>query len=203
VTASATWVLSARRETLFAITGDATTRRGAIDGTVLRRDGGRVRLPMRHVDLGAVLAATYDPIADALYVLDEVTEARRWWSRRRARLLRIDLHDSSTPSTTLVEWPRIAPTTRFSLAVGPEGDLVLVSSGFGAHAVLRLARGPEAPWAPSHVAFGVGTLAEVPMTTDSRGVSFVTADPWARETARGVRWSDLRPIRSGDLGRCL
>lgn len=203
VMASATWVLSARRETLFAITGDATTRRGAIEATVLRRDEGRVRLPVRHVDLGAVLAATYDPVTDALYVLDEVAEARRWWSRRRARLLRVDLQEPQTPAIVLVEWPRIAPTTRFALGVGLEGDLVLVGSGFGAHAVLRLARDSEARWAPSHVAFGVGTLAEVPMTTDSRGVSFVTADPWARETARGVRWSDLRPLRSGDLGRCL
>ncbi|MCB9604826.1 MAG: hypothetical protein H6722_01675 [Sandaracinus sp.] len=170
---------------------------------MLRRDGGRVRLPVRHVDLGAVLAATYDPVADALYVLDEVAEARRWWSRRRARLLRIDLHDSSTPAATLVEWPRIAPTTRFSLGVGPEGHLVLVASGFGAHAVLRLTPDAEARWVPSHVAFGVGTLTQVPMTTDSRGVSFVTADSWGRHSVRGVRWSDLRPVRTGDVGRCF
>ncbi|MCB9600099.1 MAG: thrombospondin type 3 repeat-containing protein [Sandaracinus sp.] len=203
-----TYVLSSRREVLFSVRGDRPTRSGVVSATLLPADGSSDVFDDRSVELGQVLAATYEPIQDVLYVLDEVEERRGWRVRRHARLVRVGLHGVPREDATAVlpveivaEWPRIGLSTRFALSPGVDGTLWLVASGGAAHTVLRL--DASSVLRVLGVTVGAGALTEVPVAVDGRGLSYVTEDLLGRERARGVRVRDLRVPRGTEVSSCF
>ncbi len=131
-------VLSARRRTLFAFERESAGERRRVRALDLvdRRWNG---LDEEGAPLGHVLAATYSPVDDALYVLDEIP-ARP--GRSRARLVRLELELGATRGTVLAEWPRATTNDRFALTVDPAGALYLAGTQAGARlSVVRLESG--------------------------------------------------------------
>lgn len=105
------------------------------------------RLPLGPAaQLGEVLAATYSPTDDALYVLDRVAPRDRshpLFPGRWARLVR--LHPDGVMHTVEAYWPAVGSNDRYVLATEPSGAVWVVASpsrGARAHAVVRLTRAP-------------------------------------------------------------
>lgn len=196
-------VLSARRELLWTLEGDARTAEGRI--TLRSLAGGGVRA--KAATLGRVLAATYDAVRDAVYVFDEVD--RRRGRGRTVRLLRFDPLVEGRHPEVLGRWPRLGWTSRFALAPDQDGALWLFASGeWGPHLVLRLepragrGRG-SARWRATGFAIGMGVLANVPIRLSDRGASYVTEDWWGRQRVRGLSHGELRSPRRAEVGRCF
>lgn len=194
-------VLSATRDRLWVLEGDAETRAGRVRVAALDRGLTRVeRMP-----LGRVLAATYDAVRDVLYVLDEVRRGRR--HRRVARLLRLPASvDGSLEE--LRRWPRLRWTSRFALAPDHDGSLWLAASSRFGHVVLRL--GPRSSpqgrerWQASGFAAGWHTLTGAPIRVSERGLSYVTEDRWGRQRVVGLERSRTRtPPGHRELVRCF
>ncbi len=121
-------VLSASREELF-IVGESVDA-VAVDG------GARRSLALGDVELGTILAATYEMAQDRLFVLDEIERERSGLRRhgahagrseRVARLVSID--PSGSGAGVLASWRRASATTRFALGAAQDGRLYLASSG--------------------------------------------------------------------------
>jgi hypothetical protein len=119
-------VLSARREELWTF---------GPDSSVIGLDlvsGRRRQLPLSRV-FDQVLAATYSPADDRLYVLDETTT---WRGSRIARLSRLD--PDSSVFAVVQQWPRVNGTSRFALTAAPDGTLWIAASGSNSHVVAWL-----------------------------------------------------------------
>lgn len=198
-------VLSGRRDLLWTLEGDSRTAEGRISLRSLADGGARTRA----ATLGRVLAATYDAVRDALYVLDEVD--RRRGRRRMVRLVRFDPLVEEREPEILGRWPRLGWTSRFTLGPDQDGALWLFASGeWGPHVVLRLgprvgrgrARGLPR-WRATGFAIGSGVLADVPVRLSDRGASYVTEDWWGRQSVRGLTRDELDPPRRAQVGRCF
>jgi len=178
----ALFVLSARRGELFyggGVLADGTQPGDlfAIDAT----SGGvrLVELPASFA-IGRVLAATYSPADDSLYVLDEParSSSRRGFRHfATARLLRIAPDGGA--AEVLLETPRLLGSTRFALAPGIDGTLYLVAgigAGVGAvHVVVRFAITGERLEAIAFAA-GRGALAAGQARATERGLTVMTVD---------------------------
>jgi hypothetical protein len=190
-------VLSARRGTLWVLGG-----RSLADGSelhdvwahdVARAEWRRLGLPPE-LALGRVLAATYSPADDRLWVLDEVGERGR---ERRARMLAI--HPDGNAGEVLGSWRRRGHNERFALSAEPSGALWVAgwpTSG-SVHAVLRLTRAGAAlvedGWALS-----VGRLVPDGARANDEGLT-VIVDGRGRAGPE-VRFHDVRSLRRGHGG---
>jgi len=211
------FVLSARRELLWALGGDMDSVEGMIEMRDLNRDdASRVSAPLGHV-----LAATYRAEDEALYVLDEVRHGRGRHARRDVRLLRVVANLTNQAEVQVeASWRRASNNQRFALVAAPGAGLWVVASpdsmrGAGAHVALLLrpvveddtdedepghddhGHGREGDREPSwHLAgwqFGPGLLAEVQPRADARGLSYIVEGRDGQE-AVGLRFADLRGL---------
>lgn len=163
-------VMSARRETLWVIGGvdeddvplDDLWAYDLSSETWQRVEVSSTVTPER------VLAATYDAVSDALYVIDEVRGAGLH-PRPRARLLVLDA--LGRWARVAAEWPRLLPHARFALAADASGALWLAASAaaHGGHVVVRFRADDDGP---DLIGFDVG--------------SGVLASRWARADGRGL-----------------
>jgi len=200
-TSEATLVLSATRRTLFAIRGESTSGRGTLRATRLLPDGRSEDLGTEALPVGRVLAVTYEPNEDVLYVLDEVDEAptfsRRRVVARRARISKVSL-GASPEVEVLMESPRHEVVTRFAMAPTSDGSLWLIASGRREHTVVRFGAKGDV-----RLTVRPNALATSPVSVDERGLSYVTEDSLGHQESQGARATDLRLARSGDLASCF
>ncbi len=121
--AGAVTVLSARLDTLWLLGGrdaggSATREAWAFDVSMRRWR----RLDTQpSLGLGDVLAATYSPAEDALWILDRVERVVRRRTIRSARLIR--LHPDGHAHQVVGEWPWHGHNDSFALASDPAGAL--------------------------------------------------------------------------------
>jgi len=187
-------VLSARRRALWVIGGRASTG-GAELRDVWRHDLDTDRwraLPLIGVELGRTLAATYSPVEDRLYVLDEVLEERRpRWSRggrRAVRVIRlVALHPDGAIADVVARWRARSSNTDFELTVDPAGGIWIAGWHprlFG-HAVVRLTRRPDGALGIDGWDLGLGRVVDGGFRADDGGVTVVTEVPsWRRPRVR-------------------
>lgn len=205
-------VLSASREMLFLLQGDAAARRGAVRVLGLPADGAVVSRGARTAPIGRVLAATYERHRDALYLLDEVARDHadhrhhRRGHRTDIRLVRLDvggLLAGAAEVEVLGEWPRLAPGTVFAMGADPSGALWVIASPrhVPAHWVLRI--DPHAEGLSVRWAWRPGELAPIPTTANREGFSYVIVDWRGRQEVQGVRADDLRPVHGRALESCF
>ena len=182
-------VLSAKRALLWTFE----------EGTITVRDLVTGGLRALSTDLGAPLAATYDPSSDRLAIVDEVREPGHP-TRRHARVLSVDPLTGETDE--LARFARVRPTSRFALAADPFGGMFLLcSGGVGTHRVVHMG-GPWQALSVDGLEIGHAPLAARGAHADVRGVSFVVegAD---RSRVAGVRAGDLGPPHPRALERCF
>ncbi len=194
-------VLSARRRLLWVIPESGTGDIRVLDlfGPV----SGSYPLPPSPT-LGRVLAATYSPRDDALYLLDAMGRG----GREVVRLVRIEALGPSEAigpeAEVLASWPRVARHERVAIGTDPSGALWVAGSRErgGAHSVVRLEVVDDGVRLDGF-AHGPGVLAVDKLRADRRGVSLVVSDGRGRHHPVGYRTGELRPLGHRDLGRCF
>ncbi len=175
-----------------------------------------------------VLAATYAPIDDALWVLDvaraddapahpdrgDLHHHGRFDRHRtddgrfgpghvgRLRLLRVDALGEGV--TVVGRWPARPGVTRYAMAPDAAGGLFVASSGDEgrAHTVVRLVVGPRGV-AATGFATGHGAVVPNAIHASAAGVTLIVRDGRGRPSLVGYRTEDLRPAGPGIVGRCL
>ncbi len=200
-------VLSALRESLWVFGG---TLRGAPYLGVHRYDvteGQWYRVGTYTVGgdgLGQVLAATYAPATQLLYLLNQVEEtpddarSGRYGGRTvgttRVRLLAMD--PSLGEPITLASWRRRTRHDTFGLASDGAGRLYVVASREhgDAHVVVRLAPDEEGEWRAEAFAVGQGRYVTAGVHANRRGVSLAVRVPGGVRVV-GYEAGELEPRR--------
>ncbi len=192
-------VLSARRRTLWAVDEEATAP-GAARLRALDLDRAEWRdLAPQGVTLGRVLAVTYAPVEDALFVLDEVRAGRH--HRRRARLLRVEVGRLTARVRVVARWRRWTHNDRFALAVDPAGALYLAgtrSRGW-VSAVVRLEASDR--YRPTAFEVRAGRFVEEGLRANEHGVTLLLEHPRAGAVPVPLALHELRG--RGGMRRCL
>lgn len=201
-------VLSATRDTLYTV--------GATDGVHVRTVSA---LPLSEVEaspielgslaLGPILAATYSPVARALYVLDDLTvpgprrgRARpHGWFPNEVRLTRIPVDGGA--AIELDRWRVPRAVDAYAIAEDPAGFVYLVMSSerWDDHLVARLDPATTPPEVVG-VRLGRGRLASPFVRADANGLSLAVG---ARDAAHviGYRPAELSTPRGRRVGQCF
>jgi len=208
-------VLSATRRALWVVGGRARSG-GAELRDVWRHDVETTtwrRLWLGSVALGHVLAATYSPVDERLWILDETYERpgrghrrRRGRGRRRGpplvrRARLITVHPDFGTAEVVATWRRVTANAEFELSVDPSGALWVAAwrERGGAHVVVRL--DTDAPGTVRVLGWriGAGALAPDGVRADARGLTVIRA----ATRRRGPRMEhheavDLWPVPGGE-----
>lgn len=191
-------VLSASRGALWVFGGRAES--GAELRDLWRWDVASERwraLPMPSgVVLGRVLAATYSPVDDRLWVFDEVAPSR---ARDLGEIRLLALHPDGGAGEVATRWPHRSRNEEFGMSVDPEGALWIAGwpTAGRVHAVLRLVRSGGA-WVVDGWDLGVGRIHPDGVRAGDRGLSVVAEiDP-----RRGpeLRFHETAGLRRGPGG---
>jgi len=208
-------VLSATRRALWVVGGRASSGGGELRD-VWRHDVETAtwrRLWLGSVTLGHVLAATYSPVDERLWILDETYERpgrghrrRRGRGRRRGpplvrRARLITVHPDFGTAEVVATWRRVTANAEFELSVDPSGALWVAAwrERGGAHVVVRL--DTDAPGTVRVLGWriGAGALAPDGVRADARGLTVIRA----ATRRRGPRMEhheavDLWPVPGGE-----
>ncbi|MCZ7680679.1 MAG: hypothetical protein M5U28_18685 [Sandaracinaceae bacterium] len=189
-------VLSARRRTLWSLdevpASDARVRALDLGARTWRE------LVPQGEPLGRILAATYAPRDDVLWLLDEVGRGPR---RTEARLVRVEVGLRNARARVVARWPRVTTNDRFALAVDPAGALYLAGTqARGALSVVvrieRSSRGHE----PTGFVVREGGFVHEGLRANEHGVTLVLDDP--DEGAFPILLDEMQPGRGG-IAQCL
>lgn len=205
-------VLSARRRMLWAIdvaaVADRRTRVRVLDlpsrrWHALEPDGAA---------LGHILAATYAPLENSLWVLDEVPRGRGHSrgqgstprGRAEARLLRLDVSGPNVRATVVGRWPRVTANDRFAIATDPAGALYLAGSQAGGRrsVILRLERGQDGEFDATGFIMRPRSFVAEGLRANEYGLTLVLDDPTEGALPEPIDFDELRPGRGG-IVRCL
>jgi hypothetical protein len=201
-------VLSARHEALFYGLGELPG--GALAGDLWRIDVGRgggaggsggvtrVALGAAARDVGRVLAATYQPADDALYLLgvraSRETGRGRWRAPPEGALVRLGLRDGD--ARVLGAWPLVLPHARYALAGADDGSVFLVAGVGGAHVVVRL-RADGERLRVLGLGHGAGRLVPGLARAAGTGLTVATVDAFERGASAHHPVAALRPAPRG------
>lgn len=190
-------VLSAPRRALWSIAPDgASSRLSALDlGARVWRE-----LPPLGPPLGRVLAATYAPHEDVLYLLDEVPRRGRHVD---ARLVRVSVGEHARVEI-LDRWPRATAHDRFALAFDPSSRVYLASahSRGPISVVARLGPDRRGRWSADALLIRVGRFVPDGLRASEHGLTLVVEDPREGALPVAIGFDELRPL-GGGIGRCL
>jgi hypothetical protein len=151
--------------------------------------------------LGRVLAATYSPVDDRLWVLDEATHAD---GQTVARLIQIKVGVGTSEANIAAYWPRVNTTHPVNLAPGKDGALLLAATQAesGRSVIARVKFDAEGHCKPA----GFSVLDE-PFVADGLhvsevGLTLLMDDPVMGPLPVGIAFSKLRP-GGGGLVKCF
>jgi len=149
--------------------------------------------------LGRVLAATYSPMHDSLWVLDEITHGRQGKGSKEVRLIRIETTVESADASVVARLPRVTSNDSFAMAAGSDGALYVAAAfAKGHHSVIqRLTFDAEGRCQPSGFSIRNDRFMPDGLQASERGLTLVLDDPVVGPLPVGIDVSELQPRGSG------